>query len=177
MLASFLLSFSCTPAGPPGVSLNSFLTQRPDLLSWVYVRPLAFGLSSNLSPHLALYRVRVPTFISLLHASFSHILSDAPLRFATLGDEYLRPVFHRQELRHARHTRKSASRKEALEAEAIQTCFCRTGDRFTWRLHPVRRLRRRGGPWWNRCPGRLPGCSSRCNSNGCSFHRLHRGRE
>ena len=106
VLASFLLSFSCTPAGPPGVSLNSFLTQRPDLLSWVYVRPLAFGLSSNLSPHLALYRVRVPTFISLLHASFSHILSDAPLRFATLGDEYLRPVFHRQELRHARHTRK-----------------------------------------------------------------------
>lgn len=123
MLASFLLSFSCTPAGPPGVSLNSFLTQRPDLLSWVYVRPLAFGLSSNLSPHLALYRVRVPTFISLLHASFSHILSDAPLRFATLGDEYLRPIFHRLELRHARHTKTAQAVCPSRTACADNTCL------------------------------------------------------
>ena len=45
--------------GPPGVSLDSFAAQPPDLLLRFYVYPLGFGLHGNLTLRLASYPVSV----------------------------------------------------------------------------------------------------------------------
>ena len=56
---SFFFARVSTLSGPPGVRLDSFAAQPPDLLAWLYVYLLGFGLFGNLTRHLALYPVSV----------------------------------------------------------------------------------------------------------------------
>ena len=56
---SFFIARVSTLSGPPGVRLDSFSAQPPDLPAWLYVYLLDFGFTGNLIRHLALYPVSV----------------------------------------------------------------------------------------------------------------------
>ena len=78
-LLSAFASFIASLTGPPGVRLNSFAAQPPDLLLRFYVYLLGFGLLSILTHRLALYPISVrrllgfatplPPLLSLLTAA------------------------------------------------------------------------------------------------------------